>query len=111
MIESCRAHQIASPVFEESGNSFRVIFIRQLHDQINVQKDVRKDTPAQSERKAKIIAMLKQQPKLKTWQIADLLRCSYKTAYRCLQEMIAEGTIERTGSRKEGRWEISSSTD
>ena len=115
MIESCRAHQIASPVFEESGSSFRVIFMRQLHDQIddqiNVQKDVRKDTPAQLERKAKIIAMLKQQPKLKTWQIADLLRCSYKTAYRCLQEMIAEGTIKRTGSRKVGRWEISSSLD
>ncbi len=111
MIEGCRAHQIAPPVFEEVGNSFRVIFIRQLHDQINVPKEVRKDTPAQSERKAKIIAMLKQQPKLKMWQIADLLRCSYKTAYRCLQEMIAEGTIKHTGSRKEGRWEISSSTN
>lgn len=110
MIEGCREYQIAPPIFEEIGSSFRVTFIRQeyvqIEDQINDQINVQKATSAQSERKARILAMLKLQPKLTTEQIADLLRCSYKTAYRCLQEMIAEGQIKRTGSRKNGFWEI-----
>ena len=41
MIEGCRSYQIAPPVFEESGSSFRVVFMRHENVQDNVRDNVR----------------------------------------------------------------------
>lgn len=41
-----------------------------------------------------------------TQQIADVLHCSYKTAYRCLKEMVTDGSIIRIGSDRKGFWQI-----
>jgi len=40
MIEGYRSYQIAPPVFEESGSSFRVVFMRHENVQDNVRDNV-----------------------------------------------------------------------
>jgi len=62
----------------------------------------------QVNRKAVVIAALKDNPKLTFKQIAEKANISYATARREMDVMREKGIIKRIGSDKTGHWKLSS---
>lgn len=59
-----------------------------------------------TEREAKIIDLLQNEPTLTRAQMAEILGCSDATVKRALQSLVQKNALRRIGSRKKGEWII-----
>lgn len=89
IFNEAKAAKIPVPIFRYENNGFYVIF---NYVEVSVQQQV--------------LDLIKEDPKITIAEMGNNLNASVRTMNRILNELKDENVIKRSGSKKEGFWEI-----
>ncbi len=120
--EGFSAHGLPAPQFEEIGSGFRVTVFRNSTDKDRIKdrlKDRLKDrikgekpkypgrTPSKPEEKEKMLLQkISEDPLVTAEELSAFLNMNVRNTRKYLAKLKEEGKIKRTGSRKNGSWEV-----
>ncbi len=107
ILELMDKENLDRPDFEESGNSFRIIFNRHITPQAepDVGKNVGKNV-GREERKKVILDRIKKNIRFTYVSLAEELNVSEKTIERDIKKLKEEGKIRFVGSKRNGIWKM-----
>ena len=105
ILRQLKENDLPKPAFEQSAGAFRIAFKRpspQKTPQITPQKPT-----ALEER---ILQKVQKKPTMTRKELAVELNISEETVKEYLERLRKKGLLNRRGGRKEGYWEVSSTT-